>query len=494
MVTRRFVLAGLGAGLVAGPVSAEPLARSIPPRARPAREITATAPEIESLIATSRLTGDVGFVVADARTGEVLESRNPLLALPPASTAKVITTLYALEHLGPDHRFQTRLVATGPIANGRLAGDLILLGGGDPVLDTDDLGDLVADLHATGLRSISGQFLYDPRALPQLTAIDSEQPEYVSYNPAVSGLNLNFNRVYFEWKRGGAGWDVALDARALRYRPEVHTARMRIVDRNLPVYTYARSDGVDDWTVASAALGKGGGRWLPVRDPGAYTAEVMQTLAGATGLTLPRPQPATGEVTGTVLARHNSADLTTILHGMLKFSTNLTAESVGLAATRARGTSPQSLEQSATQMQGWLETTLTPQKARFFDHSGLSDRSHMAAADMVQALVRSGPDGALAKLMKEIPMRDPAGRAAPDHPAKVHAKTGTLNFVSALAGYISQPGKRDLAFTFFSADQAHRAKLRPDQREHPEGGRAWTSRSRLLQGRLLDRWATLYQA
>ncbi|MGB8624191.1 MAG: D-alanyl-D-alanine carboxypeptidase, partial [Paracoccaceae bacterium] len=259
-VSRRLVLAGMLAGAAEGALAA-PLGRSLRPRARPSDLRNAAVEGAEALISQARLGGKVAFVVADARTGKVLEAKNPLLPMPPASTAKTITTLYALDTLGAGFRFRTQLVATGPLRGGIVQGDLVLVGSGDPVLDTDDLGELAASLKAAGVREVSGGFYYFDRTLPRVRAIDPGQPAHVGYNPAVSGLNLNFNRVHFEWKRASGGWDVTMDARTARLRPEVSIARMHVVNRQAPVYTYADRKGVDDWTVASAALGKGGARW-----------------------------------------------------------------------------------------------------------------------------------------------------------------------------------------------------------------------------------------
>ncbi|TMV42251.1 D-alanyl-D-alanine carboxypeptidase, partial [Thioclava sp. BHET1] len=104
----------------------------------------ANAPAAADLVESARLGGNVAFMVVDSSTGKVLETLNPELPIPPASTAKTLTTLYALETLGADFQFETRFAATGTIQNGVLHGDLILLGGGDPTLDTDALGDMVA--------------------------------------------------------------------------------------------------------------------------------------------------------------------------------------------------------------------------------------------------------------------------------------------------------------------------------------------------------------
>ncbi|SIO54333.1 D-alanyl-D-alanine carboxypeptidase / D-alanyl-D-alanine-endopeptidase (penicillin-binding protein 4) [Rhodovulum sp. ES.010] len=489
ILTRRFVLGGLLAGAGA-PGLAEPLTRSLRPVARP--EAGRRVAEAEMLVARAGLSGKIGYAVADAATGEVLEVRNPLLGLPPASVTKAVTALYALETLGPEHRFVTRLLATGPVRDGRLDGDLVLTGSGDPVLDTDMLGALVDRLAEAGVREVTGRFLYHAGALPRLAAIDPRQPPHVGYNPAISGLNLNFNRVHFEWKRAGGGYDVTMDARARLYAPTVSVARMQVVDRKGPVYTYSSKGGVDEWTVAQGALGKGGARWLPVRRPALYCAEVFETLASAAGIALPGAEEVAAIPGGTALAEHRSAPLRDILRGMLKYSTNMTAEAVGLASTIARGGQPATLAESAEAMSGWVAGRMGARKARFVDHSGLGDASELSAIEMVRMLVAVAPEGTLRGLMKQVHLRDGRGRPLYDHPVEIRAKTGTLNFVSALAGYVTPPAGRELAFAIFTADMERRASLSPQELERPAGGRSWITRSRRLQMGLLERWIGLY--
>jgi D-alanyl-D-alanine carboxypeptidase/D-alanyl-D-alanine-endopeptidase (penicillin-binding protein 4) len=72
---------------------------------------------------------------------------------------------------------------------------------------------------------------------------------------------------------------------------------------------------------------------------------------------------------------------------------------------------------------------------------------------------------------------------------RVHAKSGTLNFVSGLVGFIEPPSGRDLAFAIFSADTARREAVPVAEREQPVGGHAWVNRARGLQGGLISRWA-----
>jgi len=246
--------------------------------------------------------------------------------------------------------------------------------------------------------------------------------------------------------------------------------------------------------VARSALGKGGGRWLPVRDPLGYVGEVFRSLARSHGIELKKAKVSGGAVpSGTVLAEHVSVELNKIIRGMLKYSTNLTAEVLGLVATAKRGKPGATLKASAGEMSAWLSRKLNAKRPKFVDHSGLGDASRITSHDMVRALSVAGVDGPLIRLMKQIPMKDEKNRVIKNHPLKVFAKTGTLNFVSALAGYVRTPDGRQLAFAIFSADTNRRAGLTKAQRDRPEGGRAWTLRARRMQQRMLERWADVFR-
>lgn len=489
-LTRRGILAGLMAA-GAMPVWAEAPMRSPVPPARPVRTGGGVVAEADAIIAAAKLGGEVAYVVADAATGGVLEARQGNLEMPPASTAKVITTLYALERLGGGYRFTTRLIATGPVEGGIVQGDLILAGGGDPTLDTDDLGDMARALAAAGVRGISGAFRVWAGALPYLASIDPAQPVWLGYNPAVSGLNLNFNRVNFVWKRTAKGYDVGMDARAERFAPPVYSATVAVADRDLPIYSY-RDGKTEDWTVARPALGKGGSRWLPVRRPELYAGDVFQTLARAEGVPLPAPVVAGMPPAGRDLVRHDSDDLRTILREMMKFSTNMTAEAVGMMASEKVGIADHTA--SGRGMADWLSLKLGVGPVPLVDHSGLSGASRMTPDEMVRTLVTMGPKAGLRGLLKEIPMLDAKGRRIAASPIRVDAKTGTLNFVSTLAGYVTGPGGRELAFAIFTGDVARRDAVPDDQKEQPPGVGAWVRRSKRLQQQLIERWSAVYVA
>jgi len=403
---------------------------------------------------------------------------------------KAVTALYAIEGLGADYRFVTRIFADGPVLDGVLDGNLILAGGGNPNLVTDDLAALAQSLKDSGLTEVRGKFYVYDGALANLDEIDTSQLDHLGYNPSITGLNLNFNRVHFEWRRVSGNWQTSMDARTETRVPPVSMAKVRIVDRGAPVFA---TDGPDSWSVARSALGNGGSRWMPVRQPALYAGDVFRTLAAEDGLRLPAPEviddlPAGGEE----VAQHRSATLRTVLNDMLLYSTNLTAEICGMAASQARFRTSLLIEESAAQMTRWLGETYGIE-GRFVDHSGLSDANRVSADDMVKVLLAEGPDSPLRPILRRIAMRDADNNRLETYPIEVRAKTGTLNFVSALSGYIKTVEGKDLVFAIITANLDRRERGKAAGDEVPAGSIEWNRRSKRLQQQLLQRWGLVYR-
>ncbi|MEP5732176.1 MAG: D-alanyl-D-alanine carboxypeptidase/D-alanyl-D-alanine-endopeptidase [Sulfitobacter sp.] len=488
---RRFLSTTAAFSVVGTAVMAAPPATSLRPVLRDPALWKRAIPDAAQIIREQKLTGTVAFAVADTNTGGWLECENERLGTPPASVTKAVTALYALETLGAAHQFETRIAATGGIKNGEVQGDLLLIGGGDPTLDTDTLAEMAAALKAAGVRGVKGAFRVYEAGLPVLDRIDAAQPDHVGYNPAVSGLALNFNRVHFEWRRANGNYTVTMDARSEKYRPNVKVAAMQIADRAAPVYTYKDQGGRDQWSVSRGALGGAGARWLPVRKPGLYAGEVFATLAGAQGIKLGNPQIIDSLPAFEVCVTHHSAPLRRILRDMLRFSTNLTAEMVGLAATQRRVGVTGSLAASAAEMNRWAQGALNMTAPALVDHSGLGDDSRLTTLDMTRALI-AVRDADFRVILKRFGFRDAKGKAIRDQAISVDAKTGTLNFVSTLAGYITAQDGREMAFAIFTADVDARAKISRAERERPAGGRTWNRRAKRVQQALIERWDALY--
>jgi D-alanyl-D-alanine carboxypeptidase/D-alanyl-D-alanine-endopeptidase (penicillin-binding protein 4) len=231
---------------------------------------------------------------------------------------------------------------------------------------------------------------------------------------------------------------------------------------------------------------------LPVRKPALYAADVFSTLARSQGIVLKPAEISRTLPEGQVMATLRSGPLRKILQDMLKYSTNITAEMVGMSASLQRLGHVRSIRASADEMSLWARDVLGMDNPAFVDHSGLGDQSRISPYDMVQALVTAHRDKRLRPILKPVRLRDAKGRPTKTHPLKVDAKTGTLNFVSCLAGYITTPKGRVLAFATFTSNEAVRSTLSRAERERPPGGRTWARRSRSLQQDLLERWGQVY--
>ncbi|MBY8978185.1 D-alanyl-D-alanine carboxypeptidase/D-alanyl-D-alanine-endopeptidase [Rhodobacteraceae bacterium NNCM2] len=438
-----------------------------------------------SLLEKARVSGHVGWMAVDLDTGEVISSHLPDHAFAPASVAKLPTAFFAIDQLGADYRFVTRVAARGAIRDEALEGDLILVGGGDPELDTDALLPLIMQTSEAGFKRVNGKFLIDTRGIETRAAIDPEQPVDAAYNPGLAGLNLNFNRARVKWGKEG----IRVSAHAARLDPEVATIHVaKAAEQGAPLFDH-HSDGVSEsWRMSQVAMKKPGERWLPVKNPAPYCGEVFRGLASTYGISLGAPAPGSG--TGAaVIASHSSRPLGEILRSMLKYSTNVTAEAVGLASSNARD-----IDSSARAMNLWAAKVAGFAEGdpgfKLVNHSGLTTQSRVSPRRMVELLQalakRPGQThprlpGPAAGYLKTHNVATKKDKLDYDH-LDVVAKTGTMDYIRGLAGYVATPDGKRLAFAIFSNDLARR-----------DGGvrhvnRGWLGRARGLEGSLIRNW------
>jgi D-alanyl-D-alanine carboxypeptidase/D-alanyl-D-alanine-endopeptidase (penicillin-binding protein 4) len=445
-----------------------------------------------------RHSGISGWMVVDLDSGEVVDQYQADTAFAPASVAKLPTTLYALDRLGPKHRFETRVAIDGQVSGQTLEGDLILIGGGDPELDTDALLPLVTQSGAHGFRYVTGQFLVDGSAGPQLGAIDTGQPVDAAYNPALSGLNLNFNRVRLKWDARGTARQIRVSAKADRLDPEVAGVRVALASyRGAPMFSHAFEGRSEVWRMSESGFRGKGARWLPVRQPELYTGEVFRGLAATYGIALDPARQRAAPEGARVVARYQSRELRPMLKSMLRYSTNLTAEMAGLAASRAGGAAPETLVASAEAMNAWAAGVagFAPGDPgfRLTNHSGLAADSRVSPRRMAQFLAavakrksaknRRHPrlPGGITDLLRDYNV---AAKSIPlDYRhLDIVAKTGTMDYVRGLAGYIATPSGRRLAFAIFSNDLDRRVP--GVQRIN----RRWMARARVFERSLIRNW------
>jgi len=455
-----------------------------PPIPRGGVQVVRPTSSLAQLARKFNKNAETAAVLIDVRTGKVLEVHNPIAQMPPASVTKVVTTLYGIEQLGQGYQFTTRVLATGPQMGGIIQGDLVLIGGGDPSLDSDELARMIKIVREAGIKGVTGQFLYYDQALPYAYEIDDGQPVEAAYNPAVSGLNLNFNRVHLQWADGGLN----VSARAENHAPSVRGVHVETSQRSGPIYQFDEKGGADHWSLAAPAFKKSGAAWLPVRHPAPYAAEVFRTLSQEYGLILPYPVRAQTLPKGDELARNERRELNLVSRGMLHFSTNLTAEVIGLTASGQGG-----LASSGIAMQIWAKQKYGLKAASFRDHSGLGDFNRISAGEMASIVAQAGKAGDLDGLLRRYFVSAAKGNKPAVKGAEVRAKTGTLNFVRGLSGLIHGAHGQTLAFAIFSADLDARAKIDGTNTRQP-GAKRFANRARSFEQAVLRRWLLAHGA
>ncbi len=434
---------------------------------------------------------DVGYLVVDLKDKRVLAERNPDQPFVPASVAKIATIAPALEILGADHRFTTTLNAEGSVADGVLTGSLILRGGGDPSLTGDDLQAMAKQLAASGIKRLDGKFLYDATAMIELPEIDSMQPEAADYNCGVSALSLNFNRVHLDWRTNGGDRSATATEVSTNLKLPLDSVGVTFASADLAgPYVRTGAPAEDRWLLSPSLPAKGE-EWLPVANPSRIAADAFRAIAAMEGVTLPQAEPGATPGDAREVARHDSMPLADIAGRVLRYSNNLSAELIGLAASRVLTGNKLSLADSAAALTAWWRKRLPDADwtgLNLANHSGLSTKSRVTPRQIVVMLEEAtGLTGSAEfhDLLRPMSWKGAKGSA--------RVKTGTMAYVRGLAGYIDTAAGNRLAFAIFFNDAEKRAAL--DATFDPrviaidDHSRRWRNRAITLERKLTQGWA-----
>ncbi|MBY0315430.1 MAG: D-alanyl-D-alanine carboxypeptidase, partial [Bdellovibrionales bacterium] len=156
---------------------------------------TIFASEFDSAINKSKISRDhLGLWIKGPDKSLQLNSEK---AFTPASLSKIITAGAAMDELGLEHRFETKIYKEGPISHGVLKGDLYLQGGGDPALVSESYWSIINELKRTGLKSIEGQLYVDDYLYEQNRYSEGRQDTRVdrAYDAPIGALSFNWNSV-----------------------------------------------------------------------------------------------------------------------------------------------------------------------------------------------------------------------------------------------------------------------------------------------------------
>jgi len=456
-VRRHFAVAAvLAAGLATEGVAAAP-----------APGVTLPAPVRAVLERRDVPAESLSVYVADVETGEVVVDWLKDTARNPASVLKLVTTLVALDVLGPAYRWSTDIYALGEIDGGRLDGDLLIKGHGDPFLVTERVWQLARGLRRVGLDTIDGDLLiddshfelgeYDPGAFDR-------QP-LRAYNVAPNALLMNFKvvRYWFTPEPQTGSVRIELDPPlanvAIDNRLGLRQAPCRGFQRGIAV---TANEAVDRM-IFSGRFPSGCERYALSRSTldhnayayGLFTAMWRENGGRLSGGWRPGVAPEDAEP----LYEFRSAPLGEAVTRVNKYSNNVMARQL-LMTLSAEVLGPPGTEAGGRQViRQWLdERGLDVDSLAIANGAGLSRAARVSAYDLVSLLeyawrqpympeylasmALSGLDGTLRDRLE--------GRGLS---GKAHLKTGSLDDVAGIAGYLQAADGRRYAVAILSNHQ-----------------------------------------
>lgn len=393
------------------------LAASEPPAA-PSGALVSQLERLQRFPQTSP-DGTVGLAVIDG-TGQRVAEQNPGTPMLPASTLKLVTAAAALRLLGPRHRFVTRVYATAaPDDAGVVDGDLILVGGGDPVLATPrfirrvnsdrpatPMSDLAKGIARAGITRVTGRVVGDPSILANEPLAE--------------------------------GWPDS-------YLATMDTTRSSGLTVDAGVRLFSRSGVLHG---------------EPAKDPAIRAADQLHELLDGRDVQVEHAPESrrTERPAGVEVARVSSTPLGTLLTHTLQNSDNHLADGIFRMLGAAIGDPTWAGSARAAQFV-LSDVGADWEQIRLADGSGLSRHNRLTPDATVRLLhtMARGPlrDDWLA-LQATAGESGTMRRRLAQTPAKgrVHAKTGTLRDVRSLAGTVPGPDGRDHHFAVFANDLA----------------------------------------
>lgn len=437
--------------------------------ATPARAETNLAAELSTLLDGVPPGTDVGLVVADAQTGEVLYEHQGDTPLKPASVLKLLTTAAAIEHLGPGFRYETGVYVAGD--------ELWVVGAGDPALGDericerrglphDIFSEWARQLQTRGIQRIGKVVLDD-------TIFDSQgrHPDWPGsqqdrwYQAPVGGLNLNNNCLDVEIVLRGGEID-------LRLQPDLPRALVdngaRRGDKHRPIL---RRPAESDVFELRGTL-RSGGELPPVaaRDATLFFAYALKQGLENHGIqvggSVVRRHLRETELAGAQLVARHVTPMADVLWRCNTHSQNMFAESLmkSLAAYESdgrRSDRPGGWDAARPVLLAALRRVgVDLEGAVVRDGCGLSHENRVTAAQVVQLLVQMRRHRHGRLFLESLAEAGEVGtmRRRYDDPllrGRVRGKTGTIAGVHTLAAYVTRPDDTELACALLINGQAN---------------------------------------
>jgi D-alanyl-D-alanine carboxypeptidase/D-alanyl-D-alanine-endopeptidase (penicillin-binding protein 4) len=375
----------------------------------------------------------VGFVLLDENGRVAFSSPLGETALCPASALKTLTTGAAFGMLGPDFRFETKLVH-------RPDGNLALVGGGDPTLGLDDLEELASAAVASGLKTVSGDLVADVAVFSAPPVNDHWNWGDIgnAYGAGAYGLNINHNRMLVSFLPGKNPGDPAEflggspSAAGTRWDNKVTTGPPGSGD-GVTIYSTPQGQLVSLFgTVPRGEVFSVSGA---IPDPPAVAVAALRSALQKAGVKFSgKPVPRKGEAA--ILATHRSAPLAEIVDHLHKVSDNLESQCLFLTLGNLSQSDPTKAVRTY-----WEKAGVAFEGLRLIDGSGLARANMIRPLDLarVNFAARKGPHGD--RYFQSLPaIRHGTGRA----------KLGAMSGVKTETGFLRLENGREYTFALMA--------------------------------------------
>ena len=442
-----------------------------PPAVRPGPAVAQLQRDIDVILGAPAFErGWVGVVVRSVATEQTLYALNARKLMMPASTLKVVTLAAAGERLGWDYAYETRIVADGAVQGGRLDGNLVIVGNGDPSLERPALDGWASQIKSLGISRVTGMVLADARwfkgdglgfgwswddvpyyyAAPIAAAQFHENAVEVALRP---GPSPGAPAVYGLTPPGINGLQIEN-----RVQTGPATATAEFVARRAPHSPSVVLEGV------LPAGSRGETHALSVNDPVRYLAAAFTEALLAAGVALGGPPPldadATHDYSGTTpLVTHRSAPLRVLARRLMEVSQNQYAETLikTMGAQAGTPTFEGGLKSVESVLASW---GIAADAVILRDGSGLSRYDYVAPETLVQVLAHiyrdpaqrapffsslnvAGQSGTMSARLKNTPA---AGNA--------RAKDGAMAGVRTLCGLVNTADNEPVVFAIMANNLA----------------------------------------
>ena len=419
----------------------------------------------------------VGVYVQEIHAGgEVLMRVNADIPFNPASTMKLVTTNAALELLGPTYSWKTQAYISGHQAGNVLLGDLIFKGSGDPKLVWENFWLFLRQIRAKGIYEIRGNVVLDRSSFDDIVhdpAIFDGDP-LKPYNVGPDALLLNYKTLAFQ------------------FTPDQVLGRVNVVvDPPLAAYAitppHLGKGECDGWQdklqaqvevsnasfngVLSASCGERTWYVNPYQmSPTQYFESVFRQLwrdlGGIFNGTVNSGVMPDGAV---LIAEWHSAVLSEVIRDINKFSNNVMARQLLLTMAAEILKLPASTERGAGVIQSWLARKGVDAAELVIENgSGLSRNERISALTMGRMLVSAFQSPMMPEFVSSMPLVGYDGTMrkrlkAHGVAGQAHIKTGTLNGVRAIAGYVlASSGKYYVVVCLINHGNAERGQSAQD--------------------------------